>query len=380
MRAASGANPLSGFLVSGFLLSVNGALLPAWGYDVSSDYALAGRHFLALVSGILVSGILARRIGRLSTRQLLTGGCSLACLSLIALAVAPAESAWRIPILFWLGLAAGLLHAGLFVAILPIYDEAPARTLNRGGIFFGTGAILCTLVVSGVFWAISVQAILLVLAIVPAVFAILFSLLSYPEPRIVSHPRVLEQFRGGAAVLFASLLFFQFGNEWSIAAWLPLFLIHRLGMSPVSALQLLAFYFAALTLGRIGTSYLLPHVPPGRILTISAPASLFGCVILAATNNRLGAAVSIALLGLGFAPIYPLLAAWIGRRFPYYHPGFFNGIFSIALAGGMLTPWMIGEIAANSGIWAILTLPAAGTCMVVLLLLLIWMERKVTGE
>ena len=161
----------------------------------------------------------------------------------------------------------------------------------------------------------------------------------------------------------------------------PLLLIHRLGMSPVGALQMLAFYFAALTAGRITMSYVMPRAASRRILAVSAAASLFGCVILALTNNRLGAAVSIALLGLGFAPIYPLLAAWIGRRFPYYHPGFFNGIFSIALAGGMLTPWLLASKsrgAPESGPSSRCRL--AGTCMVVLLLCLIWVEQRVTGE
>jgi fucose permease len=371
---------LSGFLVSGFLFSFVGALLPAWGYDVSSDYASAGRHFLSIVLGVIAAGAVVRRLQKLSTRFLLVSGCSLAAFSLAILAEAPAGPAWRIPLIFVTGAAAGLLHSGLFEAIVPAYERAPAKALNLGGIFFGAGSIFCALLISGVFWSFSVQAILRFLAILPAAFAVFYATRSYAPRRIVSHPRVLKQFRSGAALLFASLLFFQFGNEWSIAAWLPLLLIHRLGMSPVGALQMLAFYFAALTAGRITMSYVMPRAASRRILAVSAAASLFGCVILALTNNRLGAAVSIALLGLGFAPIYPLLAAWIGRRFPYYHPGFFNGIFSIALAGGMLTPWLLGEIAGRAGIWTIITLPAAGTCMVVLLLCLIWVEQRVTGE
>ena len=34
------------------------------------------------------------------------------------------------------------------------------------------------------------------------------------------------------ALIFGFLLFFQFANEWSIAGWLPVFLIDRLGISP----------------------------------------------------------------------------------------------------------------------------------------------------
>ena len=370
---------LSGFLVSGFLFSLVGALLPAWGYDISSEYALAGRHFLAIVLGIVITGVLIGSKWRPSTRVLLVSGCGLAASSLLALSAFPISAMWRISVLFFVGAAASLLHAGLFEAMLPSHDQASATPLNIAGVFFGGGAILSTLLVSGVFWVFSVQGTLAVLATIPAGFAVFYATRVFSPPRMVAHPQVLKQFRSGAALLFSLLLFFQFGNEWSIASWLPVFLIHRLGMSPVGALQMLAFYFAALTMGRIATSSLLRSAPPRRVLIVSATASLVGCMILAATNNRLGASVSIVLLGLGFAPIYPLVAAWMSRRFPYYHPGYFNGIFSIALAGGMLTPWLIGEIANRAGIWTIITLPAAGTCMVVLLVIAIWVEQRVTG-
>ena len=50
--------------------------------------------------------------------------------------------------------------------------------------------------------------------------------------------------------------------------------------------------------------------------------------ILAFTDNLFGAVFGTLLVGFGFAPIYPLVVEKIGVRFPHYHPGFFNGIFS----------------------------------------------------
>ncbi len=372
---------LAGFLVSGFLFALLGSLLPAWGYDLSSDFASVGRHFLVIALGMILSATLVRRgPGRFSIRALLVSGCAVAAVGLGGLAFLPNQIEWRMAGIFAVGVGAGLLHAGLFEAILPAYEKSAAMALNVGGIFFGAGSVICALLVSGTYWAYSVPTILLILAAVPAAFAFLYSRRKYPAVGMVSHPQVMKQFRSGAAILFSLLLFFQFGNEWAIAGWLPLFLIHRMGMSPVAALEILAAYFAALTAGRIGVSVLIPRVGNRRLLATSAGASLLGCVVLAATDNRFGAGVSIALIGLGFAAIYPLAAAWIGRRFPYYHPGFFNGIFSIALAGGMLTPWMLGEIAGRAGLWAVMTLPAIGTCMVMLLICLIWVEGRVTGE
>jgi FHS family glucose/mannose:H+ symporter-like MFS transporter len=372
---------LAGFLVSGFLLSLPGAILPAWGYDVSGEYGAAGRYFLAIVLGMAAAGLSARRAPqRAGTRTFLVAGCGAAVVGLVGVAILPDATIWRLIGIFIVGVAAGLLHKGLFQAISPAWDRNAATALIVAGIFFGVGSIICAVLVSSTFYAWPVERILLILALVPAVFAFIYSGRVYPPVGLVSHPKVLSQFRSGLAILFSLLLFFQFGNEWSIAGWLPLFLIHRLGVSPASALEFLAMYFAALTLGRIAIYYLLPRVSHWRLLATSAAASLFGCMVMAATDNRFGATVAMLFLGFGFAATYPVVAAWIGRRFPYYHPGFFNGIFSAALTGGMLAPWILGEIAGKTTLGAVMILPAIGTCLVMLLLCLIWVHGKVTGE
>jgi hypothetical protein len=105
---------------------------------------------------------------------------------------------------------------------------------------------------------------------------------------------------------------------------------------------------------------------------------VFGCVILAFTNNRFGAAIGVLLLGTAFAPIYPLVVEKIGRRFPYFHPGFYNGVFSLAMAGGLLAPCTLGYFAAEWGIRVVMGLPLAGSIVVFVLLLLIWLEARLT--
>ncbi len=192
--------------------------------------------------------------------------------------------------------------------------------------------------------------------------------------------QAFQDFRSTGAVLFALLLFFQFGNEWSIAGWLPLFLIHELGKSPKTSLSMLAFYWLALLVGRTIAVSALPRLPHGKLLLASVLSALFGCVILLSTNNLFGAGTAILLIGAGFASIYPLVAEKIGRRFPYYNPGLFNGIFSFALMGGMLAPASLGYTAARFGIGVVMWLPVFGTTMVFVLLLLLWLESKVTGR
>lgn len=109
-------------------------------------------------------------------------------------------------------------------------------------------------------------------------------------------------------------------------------------------------------------------------------AELLGCLILSSTNNRFGAVAGILMIGAGFAPVYPLVVEKIGRRFPYYRPGFYNGIFSFALTGGLLAPATLGFYAAQWGVRVVMGLPLLGACMVFVLLLLIWLEARLSGS
>ena len=87
-------------------------------------------------------------------------------------------------------------------------------------------------------------------------------------------------------------------------------------------------------------------------------------------------AIGVLLVGGAFAPIYPLVVEMIGHRFPHYHPGFYNGIFSLAMAGGLLTPGVMGYIASAYGLRAIMAIPLIGSVVVFALLLLIGLESR----
>jgi len=312
---------------------------------------------------------------------LLVAGCVLACVALVGLALVPPTGPawWRMAGLFAIGFATGLLNTAVFHAIAPIYGRDPAATANVGGILYGLGCLLVTVLVAGTFYVYTVTSILIFIALVPGFFAIWYARSSFAavvsrRPTLAQVFRDLQSF---GAILFAALLFFQFGNEWSIAGWLPIFLIRRLGASPKAALIILAIYWLALIVGRLAAVALLPRVRHARFLLVSAGEAVFGCLLLLATDNRFGAVVGTLLVGCGFAAIYPLIAERIGQDFPDFQPGFFNGIFSIALTGAMLAPWTLGHLADVWGIGIVMAIPLAGTCMVFVLVLLIWLEAKI---
>ena len=368
-------------------MALLGAILPAWGYHRDPpDFVAVGNYFLSLALGIVAASLLARRIiAKRGLPFLLVFACALSCVSLAYLAlVSPPASTWlRVSGLVSLGTGAGLLNMALFYAISRRYQADSADTVNLGGVWYGLGCLAATLLVAGTFYAYTVPTILVFMAVIPGLFAAIYARDTYQELPEGTHPtlgQAFQDFRSLGAVLFALLLFFQFGNEWSVAGWLPLLLIRRIGLSPKAALLDLALYWLALMAGRLVSVAILPRVRHGRLLFGSVAAALFGCVILYVTDNGFGAATGALFLGAGYASIYPLVSEAIGRRFPYYHPGFFNGIFSFALLGGLLAPATLGYAASLWGVGVVVGIPLTGTCMVMVLVLLIWLETKVTGR
>ena len=386
-RAPGGGSALAGFLVSGFLLALLGAILPAWGYHRDPpDFIAVGNYFLSLAIGIVAAARFARPIMlRRGLSFLLVFACGLSCIALLYLAIVspPLSEWWRVAGFFVLGAGAGLLNLALFHTISLSFQADAAGTVNKGGILYGLGCLAATLLVAGTFYAYTVRTILIFMALVPGFFAVTYARKSWPAPVQGTHTtlrQALQDFRSPGAVLFALLLFFQFGNEWSLAGWLPIFLIRRVGLSPSGSLTILALYWLFLITGRLVAAAILPRVRHGRLLMGSMLSAILGCLALVFTKGAFGAAMGACFVGAGFASIYPLVAEAIGRRFPYYHPAFFNGIFSFALVGGLLAPATLGYAASKWGVGVVMGIPLIGSFLVMALLLLIWLEAKVTGR
>ena len=212
--------------------------------------------------------------------------------------------------MFLVGCSAGILHTAIFNAISPMYRHDPVATVNLGGMMFGLGCLSVALLVSGTFYAYSAPTIQVWIAIIPGLFGWMYLRTRFtaePAAHAPSPHAVLTELRSPGAVLFSLVLFFQFGNEWAVAGWLPLFLSQRLGISPATSLGMLALYWLALLIGRIVAQWMMSRVKHTRLLIVSVLGAMFGCVVLILTDNRFGATAGVLLLGSSFAPIYPLV-------------------------------------------------------------------------
>ncbi len=385
LQATGARKALSGFLLSGLLFAFPGGILPAWGHHVTSEYLTISLYFVALAAGSIVSAFLSPvLLRRRGTAFTLAAGCAVAAAAMLLLAASiPPAPAWqRMLGLAVIALGADTLHTAIFHSIAPVYRHDPAATANLTGMMFGTGCFALALLLAGTFSVYTASSMLLLLAVIPAFAAAGFGRTRFEETELPPHRpvrEILREIRNPGAVLLSSLVFFQMGAEWSIAGWLPLFLIQRLGISPGAALLMLALYWFSLTLGRIAVQAILPRVSHARLLFSSVLAAMLGCGILIATNNRFGAATGIVMAGGAFAAIYPLIAERIGHRFPNYHPGFYNDSVSLALASGLLAPAALGLVAWQWGVRYTMLVPMFSSVVVFLLVGLIWVESRLAS-
>ncbi|MCU1326606.1 MAG: major facilitator superfamily 1 [Bryobacterales bacterium] len=376
---------LAALSVSGFLLALPGGLLPLWGYHLRPAFSIASLYFLALGGGLSFGSLVAFRLRTWhGYPRLLTTGGFLGAVALLLLSVSqpPAALWFQLLALAVSGVAAAFINAAVFGLVEGVWARNPARVTLTAGAFFSAGSAASAWILSECIDLGQPSRLLSLTALLPAAAAVAWARL--PLKDLTAHLPAPESpdkdLRTVLAFLFALLLFFQFACEWSIAGWLPVYLVDRMGMSPAGAVRLLFLYWIALMLGRIVAVALLPRIRHSRMLAFSAFSAVFGNLALFGSGTRGGVVVGILFVGAGFSGIYPLAAERIAARFSSYHAGHFNGVFTFALLGGVMAPAILGNAA---GLWGLGVMPwveIAGSCAVFVMILLLWLGWKVSGS
>ena len=263
--------------------------------------------------------------------------------------------------------------------------EDPAAASNLANVFFGLGLFLTPLIVSFLFkktrYEVAVSA-LGVIIIIPAIIAFLAS--GYPESNagldVVAAAKLLAQ---PAVLLAAFVLFCYIALEASFCNWLPSFgkeVVKKEDASvedsiaDASGQRLLSFFAIAMMVGRLATSLIPARI--GFDLTANGGFVIAGAAVVAAAviffmmNCSKGsqAKVLAALAGLAFAPCFPTTVGVTFSKFtPEVYGSLFGIIFAVGLAGAVIIPKAMGNMAKGASIQKSLKLllPA---CIVLIIL------------
>ena len=385
LRDVVSASWMAGFLLLGVLLGMLGSLVIIWHYHIDVQPRSIGLHFLGMGAGFVCAAqVVPRVLARVPVRTIAMIATGLALTSLLGLAwlTPPFDESWRILCLFLAGLGAGSLTYALFYANRAVFESAPATAANHAGALFVGGGLIATAVMGSTYFCGSIHVQTEILAIVPTGYFLMLlnnrfrlgvQIPAGHEDEVLRD--ALKDLRSIATMLFSLLIFFQFACEWAIAGWLPLFLTHTLGINPVTAIWALALYFLALMVGRLIAQVLLPIVSHRKMLLISVAVAMAGYLLLSLTSVTILALAAAVIIGLGHAPIFPLIAERLDDRFSY-HPGFYSGAISFAIAGAMATPWLLGYVAESMGMRFVVLIPAVTSAVVLLLSILIMLEAR----
>jgi MFS transporter, FHS family, glucose/mannose:H+ symporter len=345
----------AGMFLFGVAAAVLGATLPLLSERLQIGLGRVGTLFLVMNACMLASSFaLGTLQDRYGMKPPLVAGPLVVGAALLVVGVA-ASFTHLLAGVALLGVGGAALNGASNALVADLHEDPAAKgpALNRVGIFFGFGAGFIPLAIGLLVRAAGLRGILVGAAVLCAVVAVANALPAYPPPKQAGGLSLAEAgcfARDPLVLLMGFLLFFESGNEFIVGGYTTTFLTREVGMAVGAASYVLAGYWLALMLARAGLGR--GRFPPtGPALVVgSALASAAAVFLLVTASHRTLAIAMAVILGATLAGIYPAVLGLAGSRYPAHSGTVFGVLFTMALTGGMMLPWVTGQAAAAWGL------------------------------
>ncbi len=391
-RVARGTRGLPLLAGSSFLLiGWAGLLVPSMVRSIEGSFAVSdavlGAYYLvyslAYAGGSILGGMLTERVGRRSV--LGAAGILLGT----GLAVEGVVGAWLV---FTLGgavqgLGAGAIDGGgngLFLDLFPADRSRPLLLLH---LMFSIGALVApasigALLGGGLAW----QHVLVATAAAAIVVGLLFLVVPAPSGRRIASRAVVRDAgrAGGPAAapadpapgrprrspialplaLLAAAIAFYVASEVGVSNWL----VRYLAAVPLGvATGALSLFWAGLALGRLVSARVAHVLDPIRFTAAAAVAVTLAVTAAVAVPSVEASIALFAVAGFASGPIYPMIVAIAGERYPARAAAVAGLLGAAAVLGSVLYPPVMGLISVTLGLApamlgaGVLALGAAGS-------------------
>lgn len=320
--------------------------MPGLARNTGTELAQISFVFTAQALGYLMGSVYGGYLfDRLPGHRLLFG--VLVGMGIMAFFVPLISLLWLLVLVFiFLGAMQGSLEVGNNTLLVWLYKDGVGPYINALHFFFGVGAVLAPIIIarttssSGdfywVYWALSLVAI-------PV--AIWLGRLPSPTNPQLSQPGQPTRANPILVTLVAVLLFLYVGAEVSYGGWIYTYTINQFeGHPAASAALLTSAFWGALTLGRLVSIPMAARVKPATILVVD----LLGClaslgIIMVWPYSMVAIWVGTLSLGFFMAAFFPTTVTLAGQKMQI--TGRVSGWFFVgAGAGGMILPWLIGQL------------------------------------
>jgi fucose permease len=359
--------------VFGVAMALIGATLPALAARLEVRVADIGTLFLTMSAAMLAASlVLGLAMDRFGMKPPLALGSLLVAAAMIVVARASALADLRTAVLL-LGVGGGALNGSTNTLVADLHDDPRRKSaaLNRLGVFFGFGALLLPFSMGALLARLSVGTLLLAAAGLCAAAGVFAAALGFPAPKqrhalpVAEMPRFL---RSPLVLALAFLLFFESGVEFTMAGFISTYLTHDLAVGSVAvASWILAGYWMSVMASRTLLSRLALGAEPYRILLYCSVGACAGALLAGLAPSQGVAAAAIVLCGFALAGIYPTTLGIAGARFQSHSGTVFGILFAVALAGGMVVPWLAGQIGGAAGLRWVFGMMAAAFAVILAL-------------
>lgn len=349
------------FISLGLPDSLLGASWPMMHISLGFDRSNLGFISLTISLGTVISSLFYSRLSsRFKTEKITTVSVLMTAISLFLFAFA-ANAYTVFPIALLLGLGAGSVDAGLNFYVALHYK---ARHMSWLHAFWGLGttfgpSVLALFFASGRVW----NDAYLMMAIIQSLI-VLMLLLSFPLWRknedksikvMTNEPEKrdysIKSALGMKGAPIALLAFFLYcAIESTLLNWGASFTVFSKGLTESEGAQIASFAYWGITIGRFLTGLINEKTGDRFMIALGLSITLIGGILLLFSPTFITIAVSIFLIGMGFAPIYPSMIHQTTRLFGAEGAAKIMGLeMASAYIGSSLTPFLFGLITRLTG-------------------------------
>ena len=321
-----------------------------------------GLLIAAFACGYFISSAASGRvIGRRGIGTVLSVSCLLTGTCLLGYSIAPSWPA-MVGLGALLGVGAGTIDAGLNTYAAMAHGP---RALNWMHAAFGLGAaagplIMTAILASGLAWTFGYALVALMQLGLAAAYWLTRDAYTTATAEVTPAPNAASASASRASTralialpiawLSLALFFVYVGVEAGAGQWSYSLLTLSRDTPAAVAGALLSAYWASLTLGRIVFGVLVTRTGPDRLLR--------GCMLLSVVASALiwfdiplVSSFALAVLGLSFAPVFPVLIAETPRRLGQAQTANAVGLeVAASVLGGAALPALLGVLAARTSL------------------------------
>ncbi len=342
-----------GFILTGVVSNLLGALLPVFTARWGLSDALAGDLFAAQYLGILTGNTAFRRtLARAGLVRSLALGYFIMAGGVLGLGA----DGWLVAecSIFAYGLALGLTIPSTNLLVAEVNPGRSAAALNLLNVAWCIGAVICSPLC--ILFAERHALLLPQLLLAASVSAVGLYLLK--TARGSSDPPELSGRLSGSTesiwrepmgVAIGALIFFYVGAETAVGGWVSTYTKRAIAASPTSWALAQSEFWATLLVGRAMAPYLLRRVCGERLVLGGLCLALTGTCLLLTSHGPVALWSGIGLTGSGMALVFPTTIAIYSQFFGARASRSVGLIFACGGLGGASIPWMVGLASSRAG-------------------------------